>query len=332
MDGRLAAGGAIIDMGEPLVSVLMPVYNMRQYLRPSLQSILDQTYSNLEIIIVDDGSTDGSVDSIADVRDSRVRILSQPNGGRATALNAGLDQATGEFYATQDADDLSHPDRIAKQVEAMQSHPDLAAVFAGHEMIVRDRNVAPRFAAKSEAECRDDIEAFRMPAHDPTGMFRLSLVRGIQYEESLRLCAGWDYILRVGERFPMAVLGECLYAYRVHPEASTRRDPERRMRMMQRVLQRACDRRGSCCQDGSARPVTPNTSSAYREEETGMVPHFMESVLDLRRAGRMAEALQTALLCLKLHPADPYYYKPLAYFLAPFAVIERYRRWRAGRL
>ena len=319
-------------MGEPLVSVLMPVYNMRPYLRPSLQSILDQTYSNLEIIVVDDGSTDGSVDAIADVRDSRVRIISQPNGGRASALNAGLAQATGAFYATQDADDLSHPDRMARQVEAMQTHPDLAAVFAGHEMIVRDRNVAPRFAAKSEAECRDDIEAFRMPAHDPTGMFRLSLVREMQYEESLRLCAGWDYILRVGERFPMAVLGECLYAYRVHREASTRRDPERRIRMMQRVLERAWDRRGVSCREGFARQATACTSSMHREEETGVVPHFMESVLDLRRAGRVGEALGTAVFCLRLHPIDPYYYKPLAYFFAPFGVIERHRRRRARHL
>jgi hypothetical protein len=67
----------------------------------------------------------------------------------------------------------------------------------------------------------------------------------------------------------------------------------------------------------------------HREQETGVVPHFMESVLDLRRADRNTEALKTAFACLRLHPCDPYYYKPLAYFLAPLVLIKYYRSIKA---
>ena len=87
----------------PLVSVLMPVFNAGEYLRPALESVLKQTYSHLEIIIIDDGSTDGCMDSIKDLTDQRLRLCYQPNAGRTSALNRGLEMLSGEFYATQDA-------------------------------------------------------------------------------------------------------------------------------------------------------------------------------------------------------------------------------------
>ena len=74
----------------PLVSVLIPVYNAGEYLRPALKSIIEQTYSNLEIIVIDDGSTDACIDTITDVKDSRIRIVSQENAGKSAALNYGL--------------------------------------------------------------------------------------------------------------------------------------------------------------------------------------------------------------------------------------------------
>lgn len=316
-------------MDRPLVSVLIPVYNAGEYLRPSLDSILAQTYSHLEILVIDDGSGDGCMQTIADVRDPRIRILSQENSGRATALNYGLDQIQGEFYMTHDADDLSHADRVERQVEAMQSHPDVAAVFSGHELILNDRILAPRFSPKSVEQCREDIMEFRMPAHDPTGMYRVAMVREFRYEQSLRVGAGLDYILRVGERCPMIVLGCCLYSYRVHVNAITRSDPQRRESMVQRVLQRARVRRGLEAGGNPSAGQTQGRRKAHRDREYGLVPHFMESVLDLRRARRRGDSFKTAAACACLHPLDPYYYKPLSYCFSPFGIIERYRRLKS---
>ncbi len=313
-----------------LVSILIPVYNAGEYLRPSVQSILSQTYSNLEILIIDDGSTDGCMDSIADLKDSRIRIVSQKNSGKAVALNRALEELSGKFYAIQDADDISYPRRIERQVECMLGNPELAAVFTGFNMILRGQCVAPWLASKSVEECRRGIEEMRIPTNDAMGMFRVSMVRNTRYEPTLRIGQGIDYILRVGERYPMMVLGGCFYSHRVHLDSTIRRDPVRTKQMIRKVLMRACERRG--LNPAECLPANSPASAAkyrYMEQEIGIVPHFMESVLDLRCADRNTEALKTAFACLRLHPCDLYYYKPLAYFLAPLALIKYYRSIKA---
>lgn len=315
---------------QPLVSVLMPVYNAGNHLRASVQSILCQTYSNIEIIIVDDGSTDNCIDSIADIRDSRLRLLTQKNSGVAAARNRCLQEMSGAFHVTQDADDISHPDRVCQQVRCLIDHPDLAGVFVGHELIVGDKVVAPRFSSKSPEECRRDINMFMMPAHAPTLMYRTAMVSDIRYEPSLRVAEDIDYVLQVGERHKMMVLGACLYTYRIRLGSTSRVDMDRTEQMVQKVVERACHRRGL----DPAAYVRPSRSRsphlAYRCREA-VVPHFMESVLDLRRAGRWRESLGTAWVCSRLHALDPYYYKPLVYCVTPISLITWYRAMKAGR-
>jgi len=312
-----------------LVSILIPVYNAGEYLRPSVQSILSQTYSHLEVLIIDDGSTDGCRDTIADLNDFRIRIVSQKNSGKAVALNRALEELSGKFYAIQDADDISYPHRIERQVQCMLENPELAAVFIGYDMILEQQRLAPILSGKSTNECRRDIEQFRMPAHDATPMFRVSLVRKFCFEPTLRIGQGFDYILRVGENHPMLVLGECLYSYRVHFDSTIRQNVLQRKQMIRNVLERACERRGLNPSDYLSANSERTSRFRHRELEMDVVPHFMESVLDLRRADRNTEALKTAFACLRLHPWDPYYYKPLAYFLAPLALIKYYRSIKA---
>lgn len=316
-------------MTKPLVSVLISVYNAGEYLRPSVQSILSQTYSNLEILIIDDGSTDGCMDSIADLKDPRMCVISQENAGKAVALNRAMDKLTGEFYAIQDADDISYPQRIQRQVECMLEHPELAAVFTGYDLMLGGQRFAPRFRFKSIQQCRKDIEQMVMPSHDPTALFRVSLVKSIPYESSLRVGQGWDYILRVGEQYPMMVLNECLYSYRYHGDSNTRQDTILRERKIKDVLSKAYQRRGLYISEALSHQGTPAAKALCRGKEHGIVPHCMESVLDLRRVGRNWQALRTALVCLRLHPWDPYYYKPLAYLLAPLKLVRYYRLIKA---
>ena len=314
---------------KPLVSVLIPVYNAGDYLRSSIKSIISQTYSNLEILIIDDGSTDGYLDTIANLKDSRIRIISQKNSGKAVALNRGLEELSGRFYAIQDADDISYPHRIEHQVRCMLGNPELAAVFTGHDIILGRQCIAPTFRGKSTNECRHGIEQFRMPAHDATSMFRVSLVRNFCYEPALQYGEGLDYILRVGEQHPMFVLAECLYSYRVHFGSLMTKNALQRKQMIRDVMERACERRGLNPSDCLSVNSERISRFRHRERETHIVPHFMESVLDLRRAGRNRDALKAAFACLRLHPCDPYYYKPLAYFLAPMALIKCYRSIKA---
>ena len=116
----------------PLVSVIVPVFNVLPYLREALDSVVDQTYDKLEILIVDDGSTDGS-SGICDEygRDPRVRIIHQANQGLSAARNAGLDRMTGDAVVFLDSDDAFFPDSIRTMVTAMQRH-SADVVMGGH--------------------------------------------------------------------------------------------------------------------------------------------------------------------------------------------------------
>src|SRR3954469_1098404 len=119
-----------IPAAAPAVSVIMPVYNARAYVAEAIDSVLAQTFGDFELILVDDGSTDGSLDILRgyEKRDPRVRVISRPNTGIVGALNDGLKLARGEFIARIDADDASLPNRFEKEIAFLRAHPDVVIV------------------------------------------------------------------------------------------------------------------------------------------------------------------------------------------------------------
>ena len=113
-------------MSFPLVSVVLPVYNAENYLKEAIDSILNQTYENFELIVIDDGSKDHSLEIISNYKDKRIKVLdNEKNHGIVYTLNKGIENSTGKYILRMDADDISLPDRIEKQVEFMERHPDI---------------------------------------------------------------------------------------------------------------------------------------------------------------------------------------------------------------
>jgi glycosyltransferase involved in cell wall biosynthesis len=112
-------------MKMPLVSVLMPVYNASQYLMESIESVLQQSFTDFEFVIVDDGSTDDSVSVIKTYDDSRIRLIRNEHDF-ILSLNMGIKRSVGKYVARMDSDDLMLPDRLQKQVDYMEEHPDIA--------------------------------------------------------------------------------------------------------------------------------------------------------------------------------------------------------------
>ena len=116
---------------EPLVSVLIPCYNCEKYVEEAVMSIIEQSYSNLEILVIDDGSTDntGSILQELAQKDSRIRyIKNETNLKLIRTLNKGIDLCRGKYIARMDADDISLPTRIVKQVNFLEKHPDIGIV------------------------------------------------------------------------------------------------------------------------------------------------------------------------------------------------------------
>jgi glycosyltransferase involved in cell wall biosynthesis len=301
-------------MTNPLVTVIICVYNAGEYLRPSLLSIIGQTYQNLEILMVDDGSTDGCFERVQDLlTDSRIRVFHQANSTKPVALNRALDHLSGEFYVVHDADDISYPRRIEKQLHMLVKHPRLAAAFCGNDVIINGRSMAPVCFEKSEIACRRDVAEFRMPALDPTGMYRMSLVGHLRYDPLLPLGEGLDYILRVGEKYPMVVLGDCLYGYRVLQNSLTRIDPTRRDDLVIEAIKRACHRRGMDHKQTLSADRAVNRRSKHSRSDNNIAAYFINSALSQRREGHHWAALKTGLECVRLHPLDLHYYKALIY-------------------
>lgn len=110
----------------PKISVIMPAYNAERYIREAIDSILRQTWSDFELIIIDDGSTDSTAAIIAEYTDNRIRFCpNAQNMGVAATLNRGLELACGAYIARMDADDISLPERFAKQAAYLDAHPDV---------------------------------------------------------------------------------------------------------------------------------------------------------------------------------------------------------------
>ena len=316
---------------KPLVTVMICVYNAGEYFRPSLQSILNQTYSNLDIIVVDDGSTDGCIETASDLlADTRVRLFRQANMTKPFALNRALEVARGEFYAQQDADDISYPTRIEKQLAALLSKPDVAAAFCGNELVLNGRVVAPTFLPKTEAECRRAVDLLALPAHDPTGMYRMSLVGGMRYEEGAQGAEGVDYIMRVGEKYPMIVVGECLYQYRILNTSITRSDPMNRKLKEEDMERRALKRRGlsSIVARPEERPIVA-WRSVNTIKDNRLSTQFLQSVRDKKKSGDTVGALVTGFQCVMLHPFDIDYYRALANAVIPSGIILSYKTFRS---
>jgi glycosyltransferase involved in cell wall biosynthesis len=307
-----------------LVTVITPAYNAGDDLEPSVRSILDQTHRELDVIVVDDGSSDGSVDRLeASVTDPRLRIFRQANGGKGAAMNNGIRNARGAFYAVQDSDDISHPTRIARQLEHLVANPDLTGVFCGWDLILDGRRTAPQHRFKDAEQCRRDLDALRIPTHDGTPMFRIAAVEGVHYIENVRTVESTDYLYKLHERGGrFEVLGELLYSYRIRADSMCHADPSERLALVAWVQETARERRG--LPPEAHPPRLPKSANAARDNN--LASYFMESVLDQRREGQRVGAIRTALQCAAMHPLDPHYLKPLAYGIAPRGAIRRARQ------
>ena len=321
-------------MTRPLVTFGVPAYNAGPHLAAAVRSCLAQSVP-VEVIVVDDGGTDGSVEAAADVlADPRVRLVRRANAGKASAVNLMMGLARADLFALNDADDVSAPTRAARQAAEFEGRPALAGVFCGHELILRGRRAAAAGEAKDESRCAADVAAFKMPGHDPTLMVRLSGLGGLRYDESVGVCQGLDFVLRLGERLPLRRAGGVDYGYRVTPGSITRTKAERRMRAQHTVLRAACARRGldPDARFPEGRAVPPRLRNRHREN--GIHTLFIDSVRAHKRSGRTLAALRDGLRCSALHPLDPEYHKALAYALVPDALAERARpagaRARAG--
>ena len=263
---------------EPAVSVIMPVHNGRAWLELALTSILRQSLTSLELIVVDDGSDDGSrevLDRLAG-RDSRMRVLHLPRLGLAAALNRGLAEARAPLIARLDADDIAHPTRLERQARFMAQHPEVGVLGAWALEI--DRHGRPRGrrmpAPDSEALKRGLVEA--NPFVHSSIMARADLLRDLGgYRPAFEAAEDYDLWLRAAEVTELANLPEFLVCYRVHDQGVSRRDPLRQAFSVRLAQRAALARRERAADPADSLEAPPDwrcelASAAFYAEDAGL--------------------------------------------------------------
>jgi len=201
----------------PLVTVAMPVYNAGKYLRLAVLSIVRQTFTDWELLIIDDGSTDNALQDIAHIDDVRIRIIRDgENRGLAARLNEAADMARGQYLARMDQDDVSYPERFARQIAALQNDPELDLVATRAISIDENDQATGLFpyAISHEEICARPWQGFYLP--HPTWMGRIEWFRKHRYAvPGPYFCEDQELLLRSYRDSRLGTLDEILFAYRI---------------------------------------------------------------------------------------------------------------------
>lgn len=204
----------------PTVSVILPVRNGDPYLARAIDSILSQEGVDLELVVIDDGSTDGTAALLAGIADPRLRVVPGPGTGLVDALNLALAQARGTYIARMDADDVALPGRLARQLAILQADPTVDMVHGAVRVIDADDRITGAIAAQSALPAQRAAillgEAPGMPIIHPTVMYRReSIAKAGGYRHSPS-CEDHELWLRVVDEWKIVAIPDPVLDYRQH--------------------------------------------------------------------------------------------------------------------
>lgn len=201
----------------PKVSVIIPAYNAMNYLPETVESVLRQTFTNFEVLIIDDGSSDNIVQWASELVDTRVKLIKQANQGVSAARNAGIARAQGEYVAFLDADDLWEPTKLEKQVRCLEDNPVVGLVHTW--MILADeqgKSKGKLIASNAEGDVWQQL-VVRNTILTSSVMVRRCCFENVGvFDCSLRSYEDWELWIRIASRYSFTLIKEPLVLYRQH--------------------------------------------------------------------------------------------------------------------
>lgn len=203
--------------GTPLVSVIIPAYNAESYVKDAMDSILSQTYTNLEVIVIDDGSTDNTVSIINEFKDERIRFVrNEGNRGIIFSLNYGLSLSRGKYIARLDSDDIALKDRIAKQVRFMENDNSFGICGTFFKTIDENGKILQNVRFPSNArDAKTYLLLHNCFCHSSV-LMRAELVQKLRYAEAFVICEDYELWSRIANVSNIANLPEFQTLYRIH--------------------------------------------------------------------------------------------------------------------
>jgi len=203
---------------DPTVSVVIAAYNMAQYVTGAIESVLNQTYSNLDVHVIDDGSTDDTRAVVSRINDARVHYYWQSNAGQTRAKNAGIARSRGEFIAFCDADDCWAPHKLAVQLPKFADHEEVGVVYSRRCQMMADGKLLEDDTREfysgriTEQLFKDNFITFG------TAVVRRRCLQELGvFDESYRMGIDWELWLRISTKYEFAFVDDVTYMYRVWP-------------------------------------------------------------------------------------------------------------------
>lgn len=214
-------------MSGDVISVVVPACNAERFIARTLRSVIRQTYQHIEVAVVDDGSCDGTADAVRQVgaTDRRIKLFTIPHRGVSAARNFGIAMTSGAFIAPIDADDLWHPDKLARQMDLMRRAPNGTGVVycwaAGIDE--NDRTVLPVWnRSYAEGDVLHDIIVTGILSNGSTPLIRREAIDSVGgYDEGLDLCEDWKFYTALAGACRFAVIPECLTGYRLRNDSAS---------------------------------------------------------------------------------------------------------------
>ncbi|MGE3260737.1 MAG: glycosyltransferase family 2 protein [Bacteriovoracia bacterium] len=208
-----------------LVSVVIPNYNYGRYVCAAVDSVLSQTHQNIEVIVVDNGSTDDSLQRLRRFGD-RIRVIPQENRGQAGARNRGISESRGDWVAFCDADDCWSPTKLEEQL-ARFDRPSVGLVYTGYYLCDQDLRPMRQVKAKNRGRVLPlfaEGSAAVIPAGESSVLIRRAVLEQVGgFDEKLSISAGFDFYRRICQYFEVEAVAEPLVFYRQHPNSASRR-------------------------------------------------------------------------------------------------------------
>jgi glycosyltransferase involved in cell wall biosynthesis len=206
----------------PLVSVCIPSYNHARFLPAALDAILGQTFRDFEIVVVDDGSSDNSLEilqSYARKYPEIMRVFTHPgrrNLGSAATDNLAIKEARGVYWCPEESDDVSYPDRLERQVAFLERHPDIGWIYGVADFIDKDGTPLDRQYGYDLSACPDLVEELILTATIAPLMVRMTCMTEVGPFEPGLVYGDWEYWIRLAARYPAAFLPGAVGAFRCH--------------------------------------------------------------------------------------------------------------------
>lgn len=213
-------------MKKPKVSVILPVYNGKRFIRQAVKSVFDQTFDNFELIVIDDGSTDKTFQTLSVFKDKRIRIIrNDQNLGVAKSLNIGMNVARGEYIARCDGDDINLKNRFKTQVKFLDNHQDYALVGSNVRLIdEKGKAIGMQKYPQTDQKIRKEI-FIKNPVSHPSVMLRRNIIKKIGgYREFFNGAEDYDLWFRLLHLGKLYNLSGYLVKRRIHSQVVTKKD------------------------------------------------------------------------------------------------------------